>query len=189
MTMIALKVPIEIADKLSKISVPGKKSLVEEMHITMFYFPDELSFDEIIKVTKILHSYSSKIDFITIKVDQVTSFPKGEDGIPIIMPIKSNGLLEVRKQMAKKLDNENLAFSKKWPEYKPHLTLAYSKEEMKDKKIDPIKWKATELSFWAGEDMVNSLYISIPLGLDKKSSNLFLLSSVADYFQILTKSS
>ena len=46
MSMIALKIPSNISEKLSKIKVDGKKELQEEYHITMFYFDGKLKIDD-----------------------------------------------------------------------------------------------------------------------------------------------
>ena len=108
MPMIAIKCPSDISEKLSKISVPGKKEKVNDLHITMFYFEKQkLSIDEIVAITKATYSALKSISPIRIKSNIVSSFPRGSHGIPVIMPIVSDELLELRKKIAKKFEKSH----------------------------------------------------------------------------------
>lgn len=187
MAMIGLKVPEEITEKLSRISVPGKKSPPEEMHITMFYFENKLNIKGIIKIVQVMYDVIKKCESLAIKGTTVSSFKKGDDGVPIIIPIISEELLELRKKLAKKLDNEEINYSKKWPEFKPHLTLAYSPKEMEDKKLDKnISWKADEVILWAG-DWHSDPGILVSMPVTKKASKFETSYIVAKLFESLVK--
>lgn len=187
MAMIGLKIPDEVSEKLSKISVPGKKLSKEEMHITMFYFENKIGIKEIIKIVQAMYDVTKKTDSLPIKITTISTFSKGDDGIPIIIPILSEELLELRKKLAKKLDAEEVSYSKKWPEFKPHLTLSYSSKEMEDKKLEKsISWKASEVVLWAGDWHVDpGVLVSIPI--TKKSSKFDTSYIAAELFESLTK--
>lgn len=173
MAMIGLKVPEEISERLVKISVPGKKSAAEEMHITMFYFEDKLSIKDVTKIVQAMYEVTKKNEPLHIKGTTVSTFGKGDDGIPVIIPIVSEDLMTIRKKMAKKFDEAEIDYSKKWPEFKPHLTLSYSPKKMEDKKLDKnISWKATEIILWAGEWSSDpGILVSMPLYQKVKNSN------------------
>lgn len=185
--MIGLKIPDEISEKLFKISVPGKKFSKEEMHITMFYFKNKLSIKDILKIVQIMYNVINKFNSVSIKGTTISTFEKGDDGVPIIIPIVSEELLDIRKKMAKELDDENLSYSKKWPEFKPHLTLSFSTKEMEDKKLDKnISWKASEVVLWAGDWQTDpGILVSIPI--TKKASKFEASYVVAELFESLTK--
>lgn len=189
MAMIGLKIPEEVAERLSKISVPGKKLPKEEMHITMFYFENKLNIKDILKITQIMYNVSKKIEPIHIKGTTISTFKKGDDGVPIIVQIVSEDLSIFRKKMAQKFDDEDIDYSKKWPEFNPHLTLSYSSKEMEDKKLDKnISWKASEVVFWAGDWHSDpGILVSIPIA--KKASKFQSNYLVAELFESLTKMS
>ena len=187
--MIGLKVPEEICERLAKISVPGKKISPEEMHITMFYFEDKLKIKAVVNIVQAMYEVTKKFDEIPIKGNVISTFKKGDDGVPIIIPILSEDLLNIRNKMAKKFDETDIKYSKKWPEFKPHLTLAYSPKEMEDKKLEKnISWKASEVVLWAGEWQSNpGILVSMPLHLSKKASKFDNNYLVATLFESLTR--
>lgn len=184
MSMIALKIPLDISDKLSKIKVDGKKESPEEYHITMFYFDGKLKIDDVCKITKTMNSVLGRFSPPKISFKEVSYFPKGDDGFPVVVPILSDDLIEVRKSLAKAFDKEKINYSKKWPEFKPHLTLAYSKKEPTDQKVDKSSWSATELVLYAGDKQEFSkfesgMFVFMPFG--KKASSKFEVIRLASF--------
>jgi 2'-5' RNA ligase len=195
MAMIGLKIPEEVSERLAKISLPGKKTLAEEMHITMFYFENKLSIQDVLKVVQAMYETTKKSEPIHIKGTTISTFDKGDDGVPIIIPIVSEDLISLRKKMAKKFDEAKIEYSKKWPEFKPHLTLSYSPKKIEDKKLNKsIAWKAEEIVFWAGEWSSDpGILVSMPLIpkdiKHKKASKFESSFLVAQLFEALVKSS
>mgnify|MGYP003475356039 CR=1 FL=1 len=184
MSMIALKIPSDISEKLSKIKVDGKKELPQEYHITMFYFDGKLKIDDICKITRIMNSVLGRFVPPKISFKEVSFFPKGNDGFPVIVPILSDDLIEVRKSLVKAFDKEKINYSKKWPEFKPHLTLAYSKKEPTNQNIGKCSWNATELVLYAGDKFEfskfeNGMFIFMPFG--KKASSKFEMIRLASF--------
>lgn len=185
MSMIGLKVPAGIAEKLSKISVPGKKESAEMMHITMFYFEKELTIKNILTITKILYDAVKNVPAFSIKGKKALCFPNGKYGYPIIVPIESDELLNLRKAIAKKFDTNDVKYSKKFPEYKPHLTLSYSPKEMEEKKIESVSWKSEEIVIWGGTDDEPQVIVSIPFSFGKKASKFELGYIYSEIFEKL----
>lgn len=185
--MIGIKAPPEVADKLSEVSVIGKKLSKEELHITMFYFENKLDIKDIFKIVKVIHESIKNAQCVKIKCSEVSTFPKGPDGVPVIVPIQSEDLLSLRNKIANKFDDSKIKYSKRWPEYNPHLTLSYSSKGMENKKLDKnISWKANEIFFWTGE-MINDIYVSLPLRTEKKATSFDLTYIMSDVFQKLAK--
>lgn len=183
MGMIAIKIPQDISDALSKISVPGKKLSNEELHITLFYFEKKLSINDIINITHCLYDITKNAETFKIKMNNISTFNKGPDGVPIIIPIVSEELSDLRKRLAKKLDSKEVVYSKKWPEFKPHMTLSYSTKEMEDRSLEKkLNWKVEEIAFYSGEDMENCLQVLVPLNLGKKASKFDKLCIASDIF-------
>jgi len=184
MSMIALKIPSDISDKLSKVKVDGKKELPEEYHITMFYFDGKLKIDDVCKITKTMNSVLGRFSPPKISFKEVSSFPNGDDGFPVIVPILSDDLIEIRKSLAKAFDKDKINYSKKWPKFNPHITLAYSKKEPTNQKINKSSWNATELVLYAGDKFEFSkfesgMFIFMPFG--KKASGKFEMIRLASF--------
>lgn len=125
MSILCLTVTKEIALELSKIEVPGKKQDPASYHITLFYMPN-LKVDQVAKLLKLTFEFLQKEHPFTTEFKEVTTFKMNEDGIPIIIPALSDYLHEWRPRLAKELDRAGIEYSKKFPEFKPHLTLSYS---------------------------------------------------------------
>lgn len=186
MAMIALRVPDDVAEKLNAVEVAGK-SVKEDMHITMFYFEQKLTIASIIKIMEAMYAVANKTTALKIKGTKVSSFPKGDDGVPVIVPIESEDLLSLRNSMAKKLTKFGIKYSNRYPEYKPHLTLSYSSKEVEDKKLTkPVAWSAHEVVLWAGDDMDDGIVISVPFKIGKKASNFSGHAFYAEWFQKLS---
>ena len=114
-----------------------------------------------------------------MSLNDVKSFGNGDDGYPIIVPVESDELFEFRKKLAKKLDDNNVKYSKKWPEYKPHITLSYSKKEFEGHKLkSKISFHADEVVLYSGDSMdENDIIVSLSLK-NKKASYLESYSNV-----------
>lgn len=173
MGMIGISVPESTVDALTRIDVPGKK-VKEDYHITMFYFENKLDVDDVCEILTAMHSVVRGMSSFSVKGTKVSSFPKGPDGVPVMIPIESKELMEFRAKMAKKFDSEKIKFSKTWPDYKPHLTLSYATKEVSEKLEKPVSWKVSEVVLWAGEEMDDYVIVRVPFSLKKKADADFL---------------
>lgn len=183
MGMISLSVPEDIRDQLAKIKVPGKKESKDEYHITLFYFENKLKIDDILKVLETAFIFCKKHKSFPIKGTKIESFPEGDDGFPIIVPIESDDLQQFRKKLAKKFDADGIDYSKRWPDFNPHLTLSYSSTKEEKPLPKNISWEIDEIELWAGDDMASGLYCSIPLGISKHATrydNLYAIAELLD---------
>lgn len=169
MAFLGITVPTEVARILSKIDLPGTKEPQLEYHITMFYFGEDLPIENILKIIQCLHKTITKKKIFRVSTKQVTCFPKNKetDEAAIIAKIISKELIEIRKTIATVLDKEKIEYSKKF-EFSPHITLSYSKEEIKSKKIDEVEFTVDKLSLWAGDKDNQNMTVDFFLDPEKK---------------------
>lgn len=160
MSYIGLKLSQKESEKLGKLNVISEKC--DEHHITIIHFEDLTNID-ISYILDKLTKLCAKLDPITIKVNQITCFPKGEDGFPIILEIYSKELQELRKKIIKILNSEDVVFSNTYKVYRPHITLSYSDKEIKQKEIKEISLSFNELSLISGKfGKPNKFVINFP---------------------------
>ncbi len=169
--MLYLDLPKNIKEKVCKIDVPGEKLESGDHHITLFYFPEPLPIDVVGEMMEDLFEFLKNKKAFELKVDQIDSFPKGEDGIPLIMKVKSKELREFRKDLEKIMEKHKAEFSKKF-DFNPHLTLSYSLDDDNEgfeEKVDELKFKPISLSYKASRDIDNE-EVSFHIAFENKNS-------------------
>lgn len=151
MAILQLKVPHDMARILHSIDVPGDKEDISSMHITLIYFED-LSISDYFKAAEAVYSVTSRTAAFEVRTSRIGSFPPSPERVyPVIAHVESEELLKLRADLATALDVQGVAYSKKFPEYRPHVTLSYSPTAQEEKKVRPLPWGVGELYFWGGE--------------------------------------
>lgn len=177
MAFLGVLVPNNISSLLSKIDVPGEKTPINEFHITLLYFGNDWDIDLASKSLPIIHEIVSEIKPFTIEANLITTFPGSEDGVPIIMPIKSKELTNLYDKLSKHMDKAKIDFSKKF-KFCPHITLSYSKEKIDDRKIDTVSFMVDGLKLWCGDYQKDNLNINFNMGLKDKHALINLRSDL-----------
>ena len=178
MSFVGLRVPHETARLLGGLEVPGKKEPTSSFHITMFYLGDEVPIQALIKAIEVTFEITTETKPFTVRTSQVTSFPPGDDGRPIICRVESDALHDLRDKIREAYEAAKVEFSNTYPEYKPHVTLAYDtkgEEEFAEQRIPTVEWGAHELVLWGGDEGDDKLVVSFPfvLGdLDKAAARI-----------------
>lgn len=166
MSFIGIKVPHETARLLSGLDVPGKREDIGSFHITMFYFGENLSIDRITEIIRVSFNVisSTKPKPFTVRTSRVSSFPKGDGAMPIICRVESDALHDLRNKIRLAYNKAGVEYINNHPEYKPHVTLAYSDEDnFEERRIPTVEWGAHELVFWAGDSGDDKLTAHFPL--------------------------
>jgi len=160
MAILCLKVPQGIAKTLSGIDVPGEQVPTDEKHITILNLGDNLPVDLIGKTVIAVARATETIKPFHVEVAGYSCFPKGDSGmVPVICPVKSDELHAVHSVLAKALDSADIEYSKKFPEYKPHVTLSFADETVNEKTFKTsLGWTATELVLWCGDHGDERIY-------------------------------
>ncbi len=160
MAFIGFRVPADTAQLFKSIDVPGDRE--QFSHITILNFGDEMSLEDIGRGMEVAYGIVSKTKPFMVRTNKVTCFPGGDDGVPIICPVESEALHDLWAKLRDGFDDAGIPFSKKFPVYKPHVTLSYAPEPIKDRSISPIEWGAHELVLWGGDGGDRGIAVHMP---------------------------
>jgi len=168
--LVGLRVPYEAARLLQGIDVPGDKLATSNMHVTILYLGHGISVIEVAKAMCAAHQVTSRTSPFLCGIKDISSFPVGKDGIPVICPIHSPGLHVLNAALRAEFDRLGVEYSKKWPEYEPHVTLSYitnSSGSRADLSYlpGPLTWTASEMVIWGGDEGDEVLSITMPFVL------------------------
>jgi 2'-5' RNA ligase len=154
MALLSLRVPQETARLLSSLDVPGEKEGSAFMHVTLLYLEDA-SIEEVIRAISATYRVTNETAPFLLRASSISHFDGGEK-VPIICPIESAPLHEFQFRLRNAFDQDGIPYSKKFPEYKPHVTLSYAEaplEENVDQTIEPyLEWGAHSVTLWAGQN-------------------------------------
>lgn len=188
MAFLGVKIPTTTARLLADLDVPGKKTGVHEMHITMLMFDDNWPISELAKSMEAAYDIISETKPFIVNVKEVGCFPKREDKpCAIIAPIVSDDLHDLNEKLRKKFDKAGIEFDKKFKEYKPHVTLAYADEEPKKFKIDPLQFAVEEIILFGGDHGDSRIFITMPLKGPEKKKNSYLLQKVDLFYKMASE--
>lgn len=168
MAIIALEVPHATARLFGSIEVPGTRTPIGTAHITIVYVGDDVAIDVLAEVVKATYEVTSRAAPFTVRATRVTHFPGNPDdqeGYPIIARVESDALHELREDLVAALDEAGVDFDKKFPVYKPHVTLSYADEPVEEFRIPTIEWGAHEIVIWGGGEGDERLKVTFPLTL------------------------
>lgn len=169
MAFLGLRVPPETARLLNEIEVPGTKEPVSSFHVTLLYIGSDVPIETLAEAMKATYEVTSKTRPFTVQTNRVTCFPKNanDDGkCPVICRIDSDPLHDLQSKLRASFDANGVPYSKKFPEYKPHLTLSYGNEEIEERRIPTVSWGAHECVLWGGDSGDNRLVMHFPFSLD-----------------------
>jgi 2'-5' RNA ligase len=173
MSILGITTPHETARLLGEIKTPGKREPIEHFHITLFYFGDAIPIEEVAKVVVSTYGITSKTKPFTAKVRKVITFANGDSGVPIVCKVESSELQDLRESLAKAFDKAGIEYSKKFPVFKPHVTLAYS-DDPKDEGLEipcpNVEWGIGEVILWGGDEGDERVSATFPLSILSKEA-------------------
>lgn len=185
MAFLGLKVPHEVARLFREIEIPGDKVAESDYHVTILCFDDEWPISEIAKAMEATFDVLNKFEPFHMETSVVTCFPKREDNpVPIIAKMKSKELMKLSDALRKEFDKQKIEYSKIFKDFKPHMTLSYAEDEIKDRKISPIEFFVHEIVLWGGDNGDDRIFITFPLKGEKRKKSSYLLQK-AEVFQKL----
>jgi len=187
MTMLSISVPENISKILQSISlnseiIQGDKS----DHCTCFYFEDDgMEIETVLKIIPLVYKITQKIKPFIVNIKSYDSFSEGKYGFPIVSKINSKELIKLRNDIKDIFEENDIDFSKKFPKFVPHITLAYAKKECSGK-FDEIAFPVQSISLYYNTDskQKENLYVEFPFGKIIKNSSSFL-DHFAGYFEKL----
>lgn len=187
MAFLGIRIAPETARLLKQIDVPGDKVAGNEYHITIACFEDNYPITEIAKAMEASYDVISKFEPFLVSTEEVASFPKREDKpCAIIAKIKSKELHRLNDDIKKHFDKQNIEYSKLFRTFKPHITLAYNDEEIKEIKIDPVKFVVQDIVLWAGDHGDDRMFITFPLKGPECKKHSYLLDKAKVFYKLAT---
>jgi 2'-5' RNA ligase len=160
MALLCLKLPHEPARLLSEVKVPGERTAVDQLHVTLLYLGKEIELEAILLATQVTYQVVSTWSPFLMTTRWVSTFrPTDEGTVPVIAHVESDDLHELQEALKDAFDEEGVPYSKKWPVYKPHITLSYASIEdtPDDFTIHPVQWSCTDVVLWGGDEGENDI--------------------------------
>lgn len=182
MSFVGIRIPHDVGRLFSSVQVPGEKVPTDELHITLLYIGKETPLEMIGRAVVAAAEVAESTKPFRLQVSKSTCFPKNDDGVPVICPVESPELHELNGQLKQSFDRHNVDYSKKFPDYRPHVTLAYHTDHVEEETFGPLDWSAYEMVLWAGDSGDDRVSATFPFAFPKKVATgeklVRLLSSV-----------
>jgi 2'-5' RNA ligase len=191
MALLGISIPTASARLLADLDVPGERTGVHEMHITILLFEDNFPIAEIAKSLEAAYDIIKKTEPFTVKIKKIISFePKEGKPHPVVALVESDELHDLCQKLRRKFNKEDIEFDKTFKKYNPHITLSYADKEIKPFKIDPVEISVQELVLLGGNHGDSRIFITFPLKSPEKHGMLLrkceLLEKFAAHWTIET---
>lgn len=128
MALIGFQVPADAGALLERADVPGDKHSASDFHITSVYTGGSSGIVDVAKAIVVVQRVCEAFGPFAVTLSDISSFPGGDDGVPVICQLDSPELHSFHQAVKAGLDGAGVSYSKKWPEYRPHVTLSYVKD-------------------------------------------------------------
>ena len=94
------------------------------------------------------------------------------DHLPLHDASVSDELLDFHHDLKKAFDKQGVFYSKKYPEYIPHITLSYAEKRIKNFNLtSPIQWAAHEATLYGGDMGDDRLTATFPFVLNPSKAS------------------
>ena len=165
MAFLSIAVPSDVGTLLNQVPVPDEREPQSEYHITLAYFGDDRPVELSMKVALAAFAVAQRTKPFVVKTKLVTCFPGNPSGVPVIAKIESPELLAFQKRLLAAFDEHGVEYSKKYPVYQPHITLAYAKTAVPDRPIPELAYTVGEIMLDTGNPDQDVLSMRIPLNM------------------------
>jgi 2'-5' RNA ligase len=166
MAYISFMVPPEAASELSKLYSVGDLSPPSDMHVTLAFLSKSTPPAQVLRAVAACCALAPSTAPILMHAAMLTSFPPNpdhRDGTPVVVRMVSDALFSFQARLCAELDKFGVEYSKKFPEYKPHVTLSHGPERVTPQKVGPVSWVSSQVMVWGGEDHFKELWAGIEL--------------------------
>ncbi len=176
MSMVGLRVPEEAARILwaffeAEYDRSGDPVPIEDAHVTLLHLGDPLSKDIYDRAVDATLKAVIDVRPFTVSTSRIRTFDHGDDGTPIVCQVDSEPLHALHRRLAESFDAAGVPYSKKHPEFKPHVTLAYGSDPLVDELFgsysgfSPVEWGVHEVTLWGGDGGLHGPSTSFPLSV------------------------
>ncbi len=126
-------------------------------HISLAYSDDMIKMDELIEIISKLKIKCKKILPFEAKINNFGSFDKNRLGYPVYLRVENHNSLRRLHKIASSASKQKY---KKYPNFIPHVTIAYYKKPFKD--LDN-KIKELNIAGFVKKFRVNSIFIGVKI--------------------------
>lgn len=170
MAFIGLSVPDGTARLIETLDVPGERKAASQMHVTILYLGKDIPLEVVSQVMVAAVGVCQATNPFICGVKDVATFPRNpDDGVPVILPVMSPGLHRLRAALVDEFTRLKIPFSNKYPDFKPHVSVAFVKDESfttySAPMNGPLTWTASEIVIWGGNKNDELVSISCPFAL------------------------
>lgn len=167
MAFIGLTVPSATSRLFSEVEVPGDKTPRDRHHVTLIYIGDDVPIDTLAEAIKATYAVTSQTQPFTARTSRVGTFPVSDDqeDHPVIAYVESDELHVLRAGLVDRLTEAGVDFDRKYPKYRPHVTLSYAPTAVEEFRIPTIEWGAHEIVLWGGDEGDQKLTATFPFAL------------------------
>lgn len=189
MAFIGLRVPEQAAVALSQVEVPGEPEPPEWFHVTMVYLGDHVPVDKLAKCMDVILRLTEGRAPFPVTIRSTGSFPPHPEKktVPILGKVESEELHAFREEVCRALKAAGIAYDEKFPVFKPHVTLAYSKDPLvaadhaADGDVDPpVTWEVDGLVMWGGDHGEDRVSMTFPFGTEAGVDKQAMMRTAAD---------
>lgn len=168
MAIITIPIHHECARLLHDIDVPGIKTDTSQLHITLLALGDDIPIHILAKAMVVVHEVVQQSEPFQVRISNISSFPVIEgNAVPIIAPIQCQAITDLNKSLKRLFNKSKIQYDKRFPKFRPHITLSRCEEAIKRTRIEPIEWSVQELVLWGGTDGDDRVFITFPLTIRK----------------------
>lgn len=176
--LLCIRVPADVSRLLQEIEIPeGERSDPSDLHITLTYTKEGSVQAMGSMIATLLEALKGTAPFpvYTSRIGTFPATPHSDGKIPLICKVDSNELHSLRAKIVNAFDNEGVDYSKNFPEYRPHLTLAYLEDrgqvhdDWSDHRIPTLSFGVNALTIllgWQGR----VVEVTVPLHLQKTAA-------------------
>lgn len=166
MAYISFTVPAEAASELSRLYTVGDLTAPEDMHVTLAFLSKQTPPSQVLRAIAACHVVASTTAPVLMHAALLTSFPPNpeyREGVPVIVRVVSDALHSFRARLVAELEKFGVEYSRKFPEYKPHVTLSHGPEKVEPRKVGPVSWTGSHVMVWGGEDHFKGIFAGVEL--------------------------
>lgn len=166
MAALMFTVPDETARILQELEVP-EGTPEAHSHVTVVHLGDDVPIETIGELLPVLHRITAKTVPFSVSTSRITTFPAGEDGVPVIAAVDSPELHAFRTELCGAMDKAGIEYSRKFPTFRPHVTVTYAEDLDTEFELTfpAISWPCHDLLLWGSNRGTGRLVVKFPLSL------------------------
>jgi 2'-5' RNA ligase len=150
---IGIRIPDDVTNQFSSIEVNGTKEPPEKMHVTLAFLGEGVLIPSVLRALSVCLGVGAQYAPMDLTAALVMCFPPDPEGkTPVVARLVSPVIFTLRQALVKGLEKTKVEYSKRHPQYKPHVTLAYADGPKEPMIIPAIRWRAEYITIWGGDN-------------------------------------